>query len=183
MSLADRHAQALELTRATYAELLLCADPANVHWLTGVATELESGPSPFAPPPLALLGDGAVRLIAAAEDLPETLPAEVVALPYEGFTSGPLRGAEHAAALLAEALDGPRRVAVDSPLARGLLAPTVATADLSGTLLDARAVKDALALDGLRAALAVADDGQAALRAAVADAAGTAAGRSEIELF
>lgn len=187
MSLADRRAQALELTAAAGAELLLCADPANVHWLTGVACEVETGPSPFAPGPLALLdGEGPVRLIAAAEDLPQQLPDGVVALPYEGFTTGPLRGGEHAVALLAGALEG-RVPATDSPLARGLAAAAARTdraddaaPDLSSALLDARAVKDPLALAELRAALAVADAGQAALRDAVAD---DAAGRSEIELF
>jgi Xaa-Pro aminopeptidase len=169
MSLADRHAQALELTRAAGAELLLCSDPANVHWLSGVATEIETGPSPFAPAPVFVLGDfddGGGRLIAAAEDLPDTLPPEVVAVAYEGFTMGPLRGQELFDAALAEVLDGRTVIADDCD-------------GLAGPLLDARAVKDALALEGLRAALAVTDAGQAALRAAAADA----AGRSELELF
>lgn len=183
MSLADRHAQALELTAAAGAPALLCADPANVHWLTGLACEIETGPSPFAPGPLALLAPGEpVRLIVSEDERPATLPDGVEALAYEGFTTGPLDGPRHARRLVGEALDGRRVIAGDSAAARGFALDGDApreVRDVTGGLLDARAVKDALALAELRTALAAADAGQAALRAAARDADGAA----EIELF
>ncbi|MDO8186574.1 Xaa-Pro peptidase family protein [Conexibacter sp. JD483] len=167
MSFADRHAQALELTAAAGADVLLCADPANVHWLTGLACEIETGPSPFAPGPLVLLSRGEpVRLIVSDDELPATLPEGVATLSYEGFTTGPLDGPRHAQRLVGEALDGRTPV-------------TDQFDGLGPALLDARAVKDALALAELRRALAVADAGQAALRAIGDDAIGA----SEIELF
>ena len=39
MSLPDRHGLALEIAAAAGADALDAADPATVHWLTGVATE------------------------------------------------------------------------------------------------------------------------------------------------
>lgn len=167
MSFRDRHAQALELTAAAGAEALLCADPANVHWLTGLAPEIETGPSPFAPAPLALLAPGEpVRLVVSDDELPPTLPEGVEALSYEGFTTGPLDGPRHARRLVGEALDGRRHT-------------TDRWDGLGPALLDARAVKDELALAELRRALAAADAGQAALRAAARGARGA----REIELF
>ncbi|HEY4279986.1 MAG TPA: Xaa-Pro peptidase family protein [Conexibacter sp.] len=198
---ASRHGLALERAAAAGVELLLCADPANVHWLTGVAADVETGPSPFAPGPLVVLAPGEPALLVVSEDeRPATVPDGIETVSYEGFTTAPLRGAEHAARLTASALGG-RSAAIDGVTARGLVnaaraasdaEPTArATArvvDVADALLDARAVKDDLALAHLRAAIAVADAGQAALRAALTSGSGSGsgtglAGRSEIELF
>ncbi len=117
-----------------------------------------------------------MRLIVSDDELPATLPDGVEAIAYEGFTTGPLDGPLHALRLVGERSAGGRR----SPAARSLAVSLPRQPATSPRpLLDARAVKDELALAELRRALAAADAGQAALRAIADDAVGA----SEIELF
>lgn len=171
MSHADRQGQALEHARARGADALLCADAANVHWLTGVATDIETGASPFAPPPVVVLAVGEpTRVIVSVDDAPAVASAAVELVTYEGFTTGPLEGEERARAHVAAALAG-RTIAVDGLLACGLVARRGASlaAEIGPALRDARAVKDAAAVAAIRAALAVADAGQARLRELVGE--------------
>ncbi len=61
----ERRLRALDVARRSGVEALLVSTPAAVGWLTGFAAEIDSGPSPFSLPPLALLaGDGAADLVA-----------------------------------------------------------------------------------------------------------------------
>lgn len=185
MSFSDRRGRALEIAAAAGVEALLCADPANVHWLTGLVAEIETGPSPFAAPPALLLAAGEpARLMAASEDVPEGLDAEVEALTYTGFTTGPLTGLERAGELVADALGG-RRAAVDSLPARALVPAPGEAADVGAELVEVRAVKDEQELAAIRRAIAVADAGQERVREYVAQGADElellAAGRAAME--
>jgi Xaa-Pro dipeptidase len=177
VSVADRIGAALELTAAAGAEVLVCADPANVHWLGGVAVEIETGPSPFAPPPLLVLApDSPPRLIAAAGDVPDSPPDALRVVAYEGFTTGELLGPARAWAALTKEIAG-RQVAGDSMLVGGLLDSPAGYLDVGGELRCARAVKDAEALEALRCSLAATDAGQAAARDACV------AGAGEVEVL
>ena len=177
MSRADRRAAALEATATAGAEVLVCADPANVHWFAGVTVAIETGPSPFAPPPVLILATGeAPCLVLAVEDLPGEPPADLKLAPYEGFGTGPPRGHERARGLLEARLDG-RRVAGDSALAQGLLEAPRGYVEVGEELRLARAVKDEEATAAIRRALAVTDAGQAAAREA------SIAGATEVEVL
>lgn len=165
MSRADRRGTALEIAVAAGAEVLVCADPANVHWLTGVAAAIETGPSPFAAPPAALLAAAEpARLLAAEEDLPAEPGAGVAPLAYAGFTTGALTGIGRARELAAAAIGG-RRVAVDSLAARALAPSAPEPVEVGAALVEARAVKDDEELDEIRRAIAVTDAGQERARA------------------
>jgi Xaa-Pro aminopeptidase len=179
MSLADRQAAALEQARAHGADALLCAEADHVHWLGGVASDIETGASPFAPGPiLVLTGDAPAHLVISADDAPAAPPAGIDMVSYEGFTTGPLAGDRRARAHVAAALAG-RPVAVDGLAAAGLarVAGATVVAEAGAALTQARAVKDADALAGVRAAIAVADAGQARLREL------SGAELTEVELF
>src|SRR2546428_186497 len=64
---------------------LVTADPATVAWLTGLALEIEWGPSPFSAPPIALLEpDGRLRAV-VSEDEAGGLAPDVEALTFPGF--------------------------------------------------------------------------------------------------
>jgi Xaa-Pro aminopeptidase len=177
VSLIERLEAAREAMATVGAEALLCADPANVHWLGGVAVEIESGPSPFAPPPLLLVTrDSPACLIVAGEEAPDPVPEDLRVVVYEGFTTGPLLGPESAAAAVRSELGG-RSASYDSPTARGLLDPPAQARGLAAELRRARAVKDRAELDAIRQALAATDVGQAAAREACV------AGATEVEIL
>jgi Xaa-Pro dipeptidase len=187
--LSGRRERALEIARASGAEVLLAARPATVAWLSGYAVELDGGPGPFALAPLLLLRDGAAPLAVASEDEAGALAelgCEVAA--YAGFTLGavdPVRGARRA---LSDALAG-ARVATETGWLPAALAADVQAVDVANELAVARTVKDTDELEALRAAVSVCDAGQrtareyaqpgvselelwAAVRAAVEEAAG-----------
>jgi Xaa-Pro aminopeptidase len=169
VSRADRQGAALELALAAGAEVLVCADPANVHWLTGLVVEIETGPNPFAAAPAVLIAAGEpARLLAAEEDLPEDLEVRVEPLAYTGFSTGPLSGIGRARELAAGVIGG-RRAAVDSAAARALVTAGTKPADVAAALVEARAVKDSEELEAIRKAIAVTDVGQERARAAVAE--------------
>jgi Xaa-Pro dipeptidase len=177
MSRQARRQEALDVARMAGAEILVCADPANVHWLSGVPVAIETGPSPFAPPPVLVVApDEPPRLILAIEDVPGEPPEDVELVPYEGFGIGPQRGLPRALGLIGAQAAG-RRVAGDSPLARGLLDPAPGYVDVAGELVRGRAVKDDEGLAEIRRAIAATDAGQAAAREA------SGAGASEIEVL
>ena len=78
---APRHERALAIAQGAGADALLAADPATVTWLTGYAAEIETGPSPFAHAPLALLAPGSPPVLVVSEDAADaaaTLDCEVV---------------------------------------------------------------------------------------------------------
>src|SRR5438132_514196 len=159
---------------------LVTGDPATVSWLTGLAPEIEWGPSPFSAPPLAiLLPDGVVRAV-VSEDEAAGLADGVEALTFPGFALEDVdRKAESLEVALA-ALPADGALAVELATLPGSLVRALGARqleDVSGELQRARMVKDADELAAIRAAIAVADAGQAAARAAFA------AGRSELELW
>jgi Xaa-Pro dipeptidase len=168
MSAADRRERARELLREHGADVLVASDPATVQWLTGVAADIETGPSPFGQPPVAVLGrDGAAHLVVSEDDAPAAAPAGVELAPYTGFTTGPLDGPVAAHDLVRALVRDRGAVAVDTP---AQLPPVdgAGLCDLSRPLQRLRAVKDADEIAAIRRAIAVCDEGQRTLRAAVA---------------
>ena len=159
-----RRERALEIVRRAGADALLAAHPATVTWLTGYAADIETGPSPFAHSPLALLVDGAAPVLIVSEDEAEAAAAggcEVVA--YPGFGLGPIDPVGGAARALAEVVDG-ATVATEGGALPMALAAELDTVDAGPDLALARAVKDVDEIALLRAALALCDAGQRAAR-------------------
>jgi Xaa-Pro dipeptidase len=184
MSLLDRQQRAREIVRTAGCDALLANDPGTVWWLTGTAVDIETGPSPFAPAPVAVLaGDDPVRLIASDDQAPQSPPAGCDLITYAGFTTGPLQGFQAARELVAGALSG-RRVASDAAASPRRLVNTSHALDsaeepanVRDALLAARAIKDPDEIDALRAALRACDAGQHRLRELAVP------GVTEIELF
>jgi Xaa-Pro dipeptidase len=156
---------------------LLTADPASVSWLTGLAVDIEWGPSPFAVPPVAILEPDGRILAVVSEDEAPGLAADVEALSYPGFAVEDVDRAGASLELVLGALpNGPLAVELASlpgTLARALGSRELAEIDLR----PARAVKDPDELDAIRASIRVADAGQAAARGAFR------AGATELELW
>jgi Xaa-Pro aminopeptidase len=154
-------------------DVLLTADPGLVRMLTGHVADIESGPSPFALPPIAVApADGEAVLVCSSDDAPDDGRAET----YVGFTIGPLdvtQGAQNALRrALARAGRGRRRLLVDTetlPAAACAMldAPKAAGAPLR--LLGA--VKRPDEVDGVSRAIAACDAGQAAARGATVEGA------------
>lgn len=168
MGLLDRQRRAREAVRAAGHDALVATDPGTVFWLTGLAVDVETGPSPFAPAPAAVLvGDEPVRLVVSGDEAPADPGAGVELVTHEGFTVGPLRGRAQAAELVASLTAG-RRVATDH--GHG-------PADVRAALLAARAVKDPDEIELLRAALRATDAGQRRLREVALP------GATELEVF
>ena len=89
--MAPRRDRAVEIAQRAGADALLAADPATVTWLTGYAADTETGPSPFAHSPLALLAPGSSPVLIVSEDEASAAAAggcEVVT--YPGFGLGPI---------------------------------------------------------------------------------------------
>ncbi|CAA9552743.1 MAG: hypothetical protein AVDCRST_MAG79-2817, partial [uncultured Thermoleophilia bacterium] len=120
------------------ADVLVSADPGLVRLLTGHAADVETGPSPFALPPVVVAGGAGTVLVCSDDEAPETGDVEA----YPGFTTGPLDPAGHAAAALRRAVDrlGPQRIVVDDSSLPAVLAAALP----AGT----RPAPDALALLG-----------------------------------
>jgi Xaa-Pro aminopeptidase len=172
-----RRERAAEVCRAAGADLLLAAPPSTVAWLTGHPADLETGPSPFALAPLALLEPGSPPILIVAEDEAEAAAdtgCEVAA--YPGFGLGPVDPAGRAATVL-ERLVGRARVATEGGSLPAALAAGLDWLDATRALASARAVKDPDELDRLRAAIRACNAGQAAARAEATP------GTTELELW
>ena len=156
---------------------LITADPASVSWLTGLVIDIEWGPNPFAVAPVAILEPGGRVVAVVSEDEAPALAADVEALTYPGFAVEDVDRRGASLELVLQALpNGALAVELASlpgTLVRALGSREVVDVDLR----PARAVKDPDELDAIRAALRVADTGQAAARA------GLRAGASELELW
>lgn len=165
MTPLDRQERARALVRDAGRDALLVTDPGTVWWLTGFAPEIETGPSPFAAPPLAVvaLGEPVILLVSDEEAPNRSLPGTDV-LTYSGSSAGPRSGLVAANKLLAG-----RRAASDE----GIGGP----GDLRDALRAARAIKDADEIEALRAALRATDAGQRRLREVAV------AGATELEVF
>jgi Xaa-Pro aminopeptidase len=159
---------------------LVAGDLATVSWLTGLAPDIEWGPSPFSAAPLAVLRpDGSVLAVVSEDEAPGLTPG-VEARTFPGFA---LEDVDRPAAARSAALEA---IGDDTSLAvelHALPADLVAALDgrelrdVRGALGAARMVKDADELAAIRAAIALADAGQAAARTALR------AGASELELW
>lgn len=175
--MSGRRERALEVARRAGAEAVLASHPATVAWLTGYAADIETGPSPFALPPLALVAPDEPPTLIVSED--ETVAAaatgcEVVS--YPGFGLGPIDPAAGAARALLRAVAG-RTVATEPAVLPVALAREISWVDAERELAAARAVKDADEIELVRAAIALCDTGQRAARAAAVP------GLTELELW
>ena len=162
--MAPRRDRALEIAQRAGADALLAADPATVTWLTGYAADIETGPSPFAHSPLALLVPGASPVLVVSEDEADAAAAGgCEAVTYPGFGLGPIDPVGGAARALAEVIpDG--TVATERGALAATLAAGLSTVEVGAELAHARAVKDEDEVALLRAALALCDAGQRAAR-------------------
>lgn len=159
---------------------LVTGDLATVSWLTGLEPEIEWGPSPFSVAPLAILEpDGRVRAIVSKDEAPR-LADEVEASTFPGFAVEDVDRRAESLELALAALPGPGPFAVELTSLPGSLVQALAARGLDDVTIElqrARAIKDADELEPMRAAIRVADAGQAAARAAFR------IGRSELEVW
>ena len=159
-----RRARALAVARDVGADGVLAADPATVTWLTGVEVDIESGPSPFALPPLAVLaGDGPPLVVASEDHAALVAAAGCELVSYPGFGTKPLDPVGGAVRALASAAGG-RTLATELGALPAALARGLSLVDGAAPLGRARAVKDPDEIDRLRGALALCDVGQRAAR-------------------
>ncbi len=167
----------MEVARRAGAEAVLASHPATVAWLTGYAADIETGASPFALPPLALIAPGEPPTLVVSEDEREAAEATGCAVAaYPGFGIGPIDPVARAAEALQRAVAG-RRVAVEAGSLPAALAACLSWVDVEGELAKARAVKDPDEIELLRRAVALCDAGQRAARESVRE------GNSELELW
>jgi Xaa-Pro dipeptidase len=175
--MTSRQERALAVAHGLGADGILAADAATVTWLTGLEVDVESGPSPFALPPLALLtADGPPIVVAGADEAEGVLAAGCLHEAYEGFTTGPLDPVAGAARALAVAAGG-RRLAAELGSLPVAVAGGLSLVDATGALAASRAVKDPDELERLRGAIALCDVGQREARAKAEP------GMTEIELW
>ncbi len=162
--MADRRRRAIAIAEAADAGTLVVAHPSVVTWLTGYAPEIESGPSPFALPPIAVLGSEGSPVLVVSEDEAEPGAATGCEIAtYPGFGIGPLDPVDAAKRALSGVLSG-SRVAIDAGAFPAALAAGLDWVDVGGELALARAVKDPDEVELMRAAIAVCDAGQQAAR-------------------
>jgi Xaa-Pro dipeptidase len=158
---------------------LLSADPATVAWLTGLAPEIEWGPSPFSAPPVVLLAADGAALAVVSEDEAHVLADGVQAVTFPGFALETLdrRAAARDAVLevLPQGALAAELASLPGDLVRALAGRELR--DVRTELQNARAVKDGDELEALRAAIRAADAGQEAARELAAP------GLSELELW
>jgi Xaa-Pro aminopeptidase len=132
--------------------------------------------SPFAIGPFALVDAAGAVVLFASED--ESVPRDVDVSHFAGFTVEPLDRLEAARAATSPFVDG-RRMAIEAAVVpAGLVAGVRSWVDAERSVLATRAVKDADEIDLIRAAVALCDAGQAAVRGAAA-----APGVTELELW
>lgn len=163
--MTDRRERALEVARAAGAEALLAARPATVTWLTGLADEIEWGPSPFALSPLALVSaDGPPILVVSDDAAGVAAATDCEVRSYRGFSVEPIDPVGGATAALLDAVGG-RRVATEPGALPAALAQALDWVDAGDRLRIAQAVKDPDEIARIRAAIVLCDAGQAEARA------------------
>jgi len=171
-----RRERALAVAQRLGADGVLAADVSTVAWLTGFETDIESGPSPFALPPLAVVtSDGPPLLVVSEDDAPR-VPDDCRACLYAGGTVEELDPVGGAIRALELATDG-RMLASEPSFLSTTLASVLRIVDATAELRLVRAVKDPDEIDLLQAAVELCDVGQAEARAHVLP------GISEIELW
>ncbi|HZR95819.1 MAG TPA: Xaa-Pro peptidase family protein [Gaiellaceae bacterium] len=156
----ERRLRALDVARRAGAEALLASKPSTVAWLTGFAGEVDSGPSPFSLPALALLaGDDPPILIVSDDDADAAAATGCDVRSYRGFSVEPLDPVGGARGALA-GVAGRRRVAVEAGALPAAIAADLDWVGVDGELARSRAVKDADELPLIRAAIELCDVGQ-----------------------
>ncbi len=174
--MTPRRERALQVARRLGADGVLAADLSTVAWLTGFEADVESGPNPFALPPLAVLTPEGPPLLVVPEDHAHMVPPDCEVSAYTGFTIGVLDLAGGASRALQAAAEG-RTLAAEPAALSSELAKGLRLVDASAELRSARAVKDPDEIELLGAAVELCDRGQAQARAEAG------AGISEIELW
>ncbi len=175
--MGDRRERALEVARQAGCEGVLAAHPSSVAWLTGFEAEIETGPSPFALGPLAVLREnGPPVLVVSEDDAGDAAALGCEVSSYAGFGLGPVAPVAGASRALSEAV-GSLRVATEPGSLPAALASELDWVDAEAGLAQARAVKDADEVELLRAAIALCDAGQRAARTEARP------GRTELELW
>ena len=174
--MTTRAERALEIAGRLGADGLLAAEPATVTWLSGFEADIESGPSPFALSPLALLTPDQPPILVLSEDDAARASSGWEVVAYTGFTLGPLDvpGAARGALLTAA---GGRKLATEPAALSAAMADGLSIIDAGADLLRARAIKDPDEIERLRAAVALCDIGQAEARRQAQE------GLSELELW
>ncbi len=165
------------MTEQLEADALAVASPSAVTWLTGFAPEIETGPSPFALSPIAILGAGPTPILVVSEDEAEAAAATgCTVATYAGFGIGSLDPVGGAGRAFAALLDGPR-LAIDAGAFPAALVRDLDWVDATDALSRERVVKDPDEIEAIRASIAVCDAGQAAARS------GARPGMSELDLW
>lgn len=177
LGVRERRGRALEIAKRVRAELVLVADPSAVTWLTGYAPAIDTGPSPFAPPALALVGADGETCLLTADDISSRSDANDWRLEhYEGYVNGPMDSFRRLDALL-DRLVGKRKVGIDATGLPAAIAAGMDWIDISRDLKQARAVKDPDELAAIRGAVRLCDVGQRAARL------GAVPGTNELEVW
>jgi len=177
MTPVDRRGRALECVASAGAEVVLAVNPATVTWLTGYAPDIETGPNPFAAPPMVLVEpDGATTLVVAEDEAASAAAAHSPIATYTGYTLEPIRALRHATSLIAS-LVGQRRVATEGDALPAIIAKQISWIPVDAELAALRVVKDLDEIVAVRAAIKAADAGQLRLRECLR------AGMSEVEIF
>ena len=175
--MTGRRERALAVADMAGAASLVVSGPSAVTWLTGFAPDIETGPSPFALSPIAVLARGRAPILVVSEDEADAARATGCEVePYPGFGIGPVDTVANAARALKEALDAVP-VAIDAGSLPAALAAELEWTDVENELARARASKDPDEVELIRNAIAVCDAGQAAVRAEAR------AGMSELDLW
>jgi Xaa-Pro dipeptidase len=159
---------------------LVTGDLATVSWLTGLVPDIEWGPNPFSRPPLAILQPNGDVSAVVSEDEAAGLADDVHAVTFPGFALEDVDRRRSALDATLAALPTSSALAVELASLPGSLVHALRDReleDVTDELQHARAVKDDDEIASIRAAIAVADAGQAAARAAFAE------GRTELELW
>jgi Xaa-Pro dipeptidase len=159
---------------------LVSADPATVTWLTGLAVDIEWGPSPFSAAPVVIMQPGGDVTLVVSEDDAPGVDDDVRALTFPGFAVEDVDRPDALVQLALDAIGPGGPVAVELHAVPGALVAALAgrpLRDVRAALQAARAVKDPDEIDAIRAATAIADAGQAAARAAFRG------GATELELW
>ncbi|HEY7004232.1 MAG TPA: Xaa-Pro peptidase family protein [Gaiellaceae bacterium] len=166
--MSERRGRALA---AAAGKPLLSADLGTVTWLTGIATDIEVGPSPFTAPPLVVLDpDGSITAVASEDEAPGVARG-VEAATFPGFAVEDVDRASLARDIVLDAIGGARELAVEldslpGDLVVALAERGVALTDVRERLRAARAIKDPDEVEAIRAAISISDAGQAAAREA-----------------
>jgi Xaa-Pro dipeptidase len=151
-------------------------------WLTGLAPEIEWGPSPFSAPAVCVVDPAGGVLLVASEDEAGGAVGGIEVRCFPGFAVEDVDRPSVAAELALAALSGCGELAVElaslpGVLVRELVLAGVDLVDVAPELRVERAVKDPDEVEAIRRAVEVANAGQAAARS------GLAAGRRELDVW